>query len=148
MSKIKILLAEQSEDLDDLRVPVKFENNEPDEHDDSALEDAAFRNAVCDETRDYIISEAAYDEGMDDEGRYEIYLTNFLDLCEASATWSLETVLGGDTVPLSDKRFYAIVERVRDRLADHYADLESELCEDFRQDMKEIFDYKRSKEGR
>lgn len=142
MSKIKDLLAE-TEGIDDLK-PVKI----PVITYVEKLANEVFKLAVRDKTRDEIYNRANYDFGEDDEGHKEVYLENFLDICKDIATDWLDELIQTQHHDLTDTEYFEIIELASARLADHYADYESELCEEVLADDKYKLDELAERNGR
>lgn len=76
---------------------------------------------------------AEYEVGHDDDGRPEIYMGNFLQLCESCVTNYIERY----DDQMDDAETNDAIVNLTDRLADTLADYESELCDEAFKDIKE-----------
>lgn len=138
MSRIKDLLAEQ-EDIDDLK-PVKSAKE--------VVIDKVLESAICNSTKDEISNRAEYGWGESDEGETEVYVENFLDICGEVAAEKLDEYIEREHIDLTDTDYFGIIDVVRDRLADRYADYESELCEEVLSDDKYKLDDLAERQGK
>lgn len=78
------------------------------------------------EIKEDISKSAEYGAGIDDEGHPEVYLENFLALCEENVGYYI--VQCDDQ--LDDEQYAYVLEYLTSKLADVLADYESELCEE------------------
>lgn len=131
MSRIKILLAEQ-EDIDDLKVPVRFGKEFADSVKESDLKRIAgtvARWAKSMHTEDYIADNAKFEMG-DDDGHPCMYLENFTSLCDEIAQNLLDQLIEQEHLDLSDEEYKQVIEGASALIADFYADYEDALCAD------------------
>lgn len=86
------------------------------------------------EIKEDISRDAEYGAGVDDDGHTEIYLENFLALCEENAGYYIEQY----DDQLGDEQYKEVLEYLTHNLADTLADYESELCEEVLNEAKEL----------
>lgn len=149
MSRIKILLAEE-ENIDDLKVPIRFGKDFADSvaaYDLERFTESVWRALTAYNFRPNIEQDAEYGFGEDDEGRPECYLENFLDLMEAYAQEKLDWEIEEQHFDMSDEDYKQTLEYLRDKLADRYADYESALCEDMLMDNTYALDELKERNG-
>lgn len=149
MSRIKILLAEE-ENIDDLKVPVRFGKDFADSvaaYDLERFTESVWRALTAYNFRPNIEQDAEYSFGEDDEGRPECYIENFLDLMDAYAQEKLDWEIGEQHFDMSDEDYKNTLTLLRDKLADRYADYESALCEDALMDNTYALDELKERNG-
>ena len=131
MSKIKDLLAVEQE-IDDL-MPTDKERVAallP------AIEDKIYRDAITPETEDELYKNAEFSFGEDDAGHAEMYVENFVQMCRGVAEDALNEYIEQNHLDITNDQFWGMIERIGDKLADHYADLECDIIEDAKSDIR------------
>lgn len=150
MSKIQILLAEQ-ENIDDLKVPVRYDKAFFDSVHASDLK--RFENAVYDELKkDWVKHtlerEAEFGVGTSDEGYEEPYFENFLTIIDNLVTEEMDRQIVKQAFSLSDKEYTHINNDLTAALSDYWCDYESELCNDwFKNTLPYIHDEDNERKG-
>lgn len=127
MSKIMDLVAEV-EGIDDLK-PVynrEFFDSVQKSDEARAVEQIFNKGKKWDGARRYFTERAEF--AYTDEG--ELCFDNFTELCAAAAEELVNNYIEEQHFDMDDKQYSRIIEKVGDLLADHYADLESELIDD------------------
>ena len=138
MSKIQILLAEE-ENIDDLKVPVRYGKDFYDSVQESDLErfyNAVLRRLKEDWVRDEICACAVFGIGQSDEGYDEPYLENYLDIIKEVTDSAIDELIEDTHYDLSDSDYEKIYPKLVDETADFWADFESELCNDWFNERK------------
>ena len=133
MSRIQILVAEE-ENIDDLKVPVRFGKDFYDSVQESDLErfyDAVLKRLKENWVRDEICANAVFGIGQSDEGYDEPYLENFLDIIKGATDSAIDELIEEQHYDLSDSDYEKIYQELVDYAADFWADFESELCNDW-----------------
>ena len=149
MSRIKILLAEE-ENIDDLKVPIRFGKDFADSvaaYDLERFTESVWRALKAYNFRPNIEQDAEYGFSEDDEGHEECYLENFLDLMDAYAQEALDREIEAQQFDMSDEDYKNTLVLLRDKLADRYADYESALCEDALMDNTYALDELKERNG-
>lgn len=149
MSRIQILVAEE-ENIDDLKVPVRFGKDFADSvaaYDLERFTESVWQALKAYNFRPNIEQDAEYGFGEDDEGRPECYIENFLDLMDAYAQEKLDWEIGEQHFDMSDEDYKNTLALLRDKLADRYADYESALCEDALMDNTYALDELKERNG-
>lgn len=127
MSKIMDLVAEV-EGIDDLK-PVynrEFFDHVQKSDEARAVEQIFNKGKKWDGARRYFTERAEF--AYTDEG--ELCFDNFTELCVAAAEELVNNYIEEQHFDMDDKQYSRIIDKVGDLLADHYADLESELIDD------------------
>lgn len=141
MSKIKDLYA-AVEGIDDLIPPKSVYDKTFMDRVKQGDEDRAVR-MIYDSgkrwagARDWFRDKAEFGCGYDEEGHKETYFENFTELCEQAATELTDHFIFDQHFDMSDEQYARITTKVGDLLADHYADLESEIIADYEADQEE-----------
>lgn len=141
MSKIKDLLAEV-EGIDDLMPPKPVYDKAFAEKVKQADEERAV-NMIYEKgkawvgARDWFREKAEFGCGYDDEGHKETYFENFTELCDQAAMELTDHFIFEQHFDMDDDQYDRITNKVGDLLANHYADLESEIIEDYEADQEE-----------
>lgn len=136
MSRIKILLAEE-ENIDDLKIPVRFNKDFADsirDYDIRRIAAVVARWSKSVVTEDYIAERAKFELG-DDDGPV-MYLENFTTICDEVAEEHLNRLIEQEHLDLDDDMYKKILETASAELADFYADYEDALCADALADFK------------
>lgn len=131
MSKIKDLLAVEQE-IDDL-MPTDKERVAallP------AIREKIYKEAISPETEEELYKNAEFSFGEDDEGHPEMYVENFVRMCRGVAEDKLTEYIEQNHLDITNKQFWDAVEWIGDNLADHYADLECDIVEDAKNDIR------------
>ena len=127
MSKIMDLVAEV-EGIDDLK-PVynrEFFDSVQKSDEARAVEQIFDKGKKWDGARRYFTERAEF--AYTDEG--ELCFDNFTELCAAAAEELVNDYIEEQHFDMNDEQYSRIIDKVGDLLADHYADLESELIDD------------------
>lgn len=141
MSKIKDLYAEVN-DIDDLK-PAKsvydktFMDRVKQDDEDRAVRMIYEKGKAWVGARDWFREKAEFGCGYDDEGHKETYFENFTELCDQAAMELTDHFIFDQHFDMSDEQYDRITTKVGDLLADHYADLESEIIADYEADQEE-----------
>lgn len=138
MSRIKILLAEE-ENIDDLKIPVRFNKDFADsirDYDIRRIAAVVARWSKSMATEDYIADNAKFELGEDDDYGPVMFLENFTTLCDEIAEDHLNHLIEQEHLDLDDDMYKKILETASAELADFYADYESALCADALADFK------------
>ena len=138
MSKIKDLYAEV-EGIDDLR-PVynrEFFDSVQKKVEERAVEQIFNKGKAFEGAHDWFRDKAEFGGGYDDEGHYEIYFENFTELCDQAAMELTDAFIEEQHFDMDDDQYDRITNKVGDLLADYYADMESDIIEEYEDDQKE-----------
>lgn len=149
MSRIKILLAEE-ENIDDLKVPVRFGKDFYDsvqEFDTERLAEQLSRACIGKTARDKLMREASYEFDEDDNGDEVCYMENYLDLIGEIVEEELDRLIQAEHIDLTDTEYFKTVDLAKGTVADYYADYESALCDEALEDAKYKLDELRERNG-
>jgi hypothetical protein len=152
MSRIKDLLAEE-ENIDDLKVPVRFGKEFGDfitKVDNKRIAETVLAWARTPQVEDFIADNAIFGLG-DDDGQPCMFLENFTMMCDEIAIDTLDRLIEQEHYNLSDEEYADIVEHASNLIADYYADYEDALCldafVDYERDSKYANDELRERNG-
>lgn len=148
MSKIKDLYA-AVEGIDDL-APVHYDKTfamavaEADER--RAVEQIFKKGKEFKEAYAWFKDKAEFGGGYDEEGHYETYFENFTELCEQAAMELTDAYIEDQHFDMDDDQYDRITTKVGDLLADYYADMESEIIEEYNEACSEAWQQRVSRE--
>ena len=138
MSKIKDLFAEE-ENIDDLKVPVRYGKDFYDSVQASDLE--RFYNAVLkrlkeswveDELRNLLV----VGEGGTDEGYSEPYFDNYTYIIKAAVDEAIDELIENEHYDLSDSDYKKIYPKLVEETADYWYAFSTEHCKNLLNDDK------------
>ena len=148
MSKIKDYLAEV-EGIDDLMPPKpvydKAFAEKVKQHDEERAVNMIYEKGK--EFKDayaWFRDKAEFGCGYDDEGHKETYFENFTELCDQAAMELTDAFIQDQHFDMDDEQYDRITNKVGDMLANHYADLETEIIEDYEADQEEKWEQLKS----
>lgn len=141
MSKIKDYLAEV-EGIDDLMPPKSVYDKAFVEKVKQADEERAVnmifeKGKAWNGARDWFREKAEFGGGYDEEGHYETYFENFTELCDQAAMELTDHFIFEQHFDMDDEQYDRITNKVGDLLADYYADMETDIIEEYDDDQKE-----------
>lgn len=148
MSKIKDLYA-AVEGIDDL-APIHYDKTfamavaEADER--RAVEQIFKKGKEFKEAYAWFKDKAEFGGGYDEEGHYETYFENFTELCEQAAMELTDAYIEDQHFDMDDDQYDRITNKVGDLLADYYADMESEIIEEYNEACSEAWQQRVSRE--
>lgn len=148
MSKIKDLYA-AVEGIDDL-APVHYDKTfamavaEADER--RAVEQIFKKGKEFKEAYAWFKDKAEFGGGYDEEGHYETYFENFTELCDHAAMELTDAYIIDQHFDMDDDQYDRITNKVGDLLADYYADMESEIVEEYNEACSEAWQQRVSRE--
>lgn len=148
MSKIKDLYA-AVEGIDDL-APVHYDKTfamavaEADER--RAVEQIFKKGKEFKDAYAWFKDKAEFGGGYDEEGHYETYFENFTELCEQAAMELTDAYIEDQHFDMDDDQYDRITNKVGDLLADYYADMESEIIEEYNEACSEAWQQRVSRE--
>ena len=97
-----------------------------------AIQEKVYKSLITQKTEDYLWKFAEIGAGLDDEGHEELYVENFVRMCEGLAEDAMNEYVEQNALDIDEKKFFEVVEWVGAQLANHYADLESDIIKDAR----------------
>ena len=127
------------EGIDDLR-PVynrEFFDSVQKKDEERAVEQIFNKGKAFEGAHDWFRDKAEFGGGYDDEGHYEIYFENFTELCDQAAMELTDAFIEEQHFDMDDDQYDRITNKVGDLLADYYADMESDIIEEYEDDQKE-----------
>lgn len=132
MSKSKDLYAavEGIDDLAPVHYTKEFAMAVAGEDERRAVEQIFNKGKNWDGARRYFTEHAEFEYGRNDEGFKELYFENFTELCDKAAMELTDGFIEEQHFDMDDEQYDRITNKVGDLLANHYADLESELIQD------------------
>lgn len=130
MSKIKDLYAIENE-IDDL-MPVRKPSVE-------TIVGAAVKQATAysQDVYDELFENAQFTQGRDDEGHIELYFENYIELCNDIADKAIDHIMEDWQLDLTHDEYRVVLQKVADIIADTYADYESDIIRQAKEDQLE-----------
>lgn len=138
MSKTMDLVAEV-EGIDDLKPTYNREFFDSVQKSDEAraIKQILDKGKEWNGARAWFMEHAEFGCDYNDEGHKEIYFENFTELCDRAATEMTDAFIEDQHFDMDDSQYSRITDKVGDMLADYYADLESEIVEQYKSDQQE-----------